>query len=365
MVIVSPVERHAARNAVVVSVGFVIVRALKRLMKKKRSSSSKPDDWDEVWRTASAAAGTALIYGRGKQLMSENIAGVLSFLPLKMLCDEKTYSFNYNFIVAYLFSQVLVGMIPRDYRNPILLNSVGSAQLLSSWILSDDHLPDHYIRFLYSQGKATREHIHTLRSCFNNSTNREVIKHAFPQKEGAPLTQKHGTDIPGIFKSAAEYFVRHYRESFQFYLKIYSVRLLVHFLRKRGAVRLASVLSVEPIPKLSLQIMNFLIDILRSSLFLTSYCTSAWWAIAMTGHALPNSKCSPFVLWCSLLLPGLFIAVESPQQQVTISNYCATFAAYPILCYKNGFDIAAVTSALLCTSQTAQQPFLLRMMWSQ
>eukprot|EP01060_Flectonema_neradi_P006079 TRINITY_DN1405_c0_g2_i1.p1 TRINITY_DN1405_c0_g2~~TRINITY_DN1405_c0_g2_i1.p1 ORF type:complete len:368 (+),score=53.60 TRINITY_DN1405_c0_g2_i1:51-1154(+) len=365
---IGPVERHAARNAVVVSVGFVIVRGLKKMLRRGARSSSRPaakDDWEEVWKTALAAAATSFTYGRGKKIMPENVAGALSFLPVKLLCDENSYSFNYNFIVAYLFSQILVGLIPKGYRNPILLNSLSSAQLLSSWILSDDHLPEHYIRFLYSQGKANKDHIHTLRDKFNTSTNKEVIKYAFPQKKGQTLTEKHGTDVGGIFKAAGEYFVKHYKEAIQFYCKIYTLRLLVHFLRKGGATGLASVLSVEPVPKLSLQTFTFLSDVLRSSFFLTAYCTSAWWAIAMTGHVLPDSRCSPYVLWCSLLLPGLFLAVESPQQQVTISNYCATFAAYPLLCYKNGFDVAAIASTLLCTTGTAQKPFLLKMMWYQ
>eukprot|EP01059_Diplonema_ambulator_P021183 TRINITY_DN35229_c0_g1_i1.p1 TRINITY_DN35229_c0_g1~~TRINITY_DN35229_c0_g1_i1.p1 ORF type:complete len:375 (+),score=106.65 TRINITY_DN35229_c0_g1_i1:42-1127(+) len=355
------VEKAALRNTAVVGVGFAVLNFLKKKGRKGKSTR----EWDETIRSAAAAGLTAEVFGRLKGVIGEKGAGIASLAPLKLLADDDKYMFNYKFVVTYLLSQALLTILPQWAKKyPILINSVSAAQLLSTWIMYEDRLPLTYKNFLHSQGKATREHIVKLRETYNTGTYKDIQEMVFPQLVRSSYAQKHGTSFKQLNIAAFDYFINHWQEAFPFYVKIYSLRLFAHFLRRVGATGLASIFSADPIPALSLQLSGLLFDIMRSSTFLTLYCTSAWWMLGQTGNLFPDAKCSYVGLWFSMFVPGLALAIESPAQQVTISNYCTTFALYPLLCrVDHGFDAAGVAMALLCSSGTARRPALLNMLW--
>ncbi|KAJ9442592.1 hypothetical protein DIPPA_12031 [Diplonema papillatum] len=367
------IERAALRNTAAISLTFTLLRLLKMLAPRRKKPSTnpiKPVDWkEEMWRSAAAGGLTMEVHGRSRDLLGPHAAGILSLAPLRQLCAAPGYYFNYRFVVCYLLSQIVVSLLPKYMKDrPMLLSPFSAAMLLSSWILSDECLPQMYIKFLYTQGRSTLENVHTLRKrILEGKPLKETLPCMFPKPQGGTWTDETGTDFKGLLHAAAKYFAEHMSITLPFYTKVYGLRAFVLLLRKVGVGGVASLLTVDPAPMMSTTIPLAALDVVRSSSFLSLYCTSAWLSLSLVACGMPDTKSSPAILWLCLLVPGLALLVESPSQQRTIGNYCTTFALYPLLAQfgQLGFDAAGVSSALLCSHGIAKRPFLLNLLWAQ
>lgn len=398
-------ERLALRNSIAVFTVFAGLKALRSLRggkkkPKEAAEAKKGDDaWGEMVRTTLAAGLTAEVFGRGQTFTGPVLAGVLSVLPLRLLCNDRSFHFNYKFLVAYLSAQVLVSWIPQGRTRTIVVMLLSASQLLGWWVLSDTKLPDDYLRFLDREGKVDRgghrdgalnliakdNQLMRTREVFLNKDGERTwkeFKHiVFPRPGGISLAEQYEShkSIWNFQKAGLHYLGLHFKESVPFYLKIYGLRLIAGLLRggKVGKVRshgeaglaerIAMTLAGDPkVAQVSGNIANGLLDVCRSAGFLSLYCTIPWWAIGMNGYIFPDGKTSPYDprIWISLALPGLAILVESPSQQVTISNYCATFGVYPLLSsFPVMLDVSAALVGFACTSGLAERPFLLNLLW--
>ena len=195
-------------------------------------------------------------------------------------------------------------------------------------------------------------------------------------KKVVRLMPKYNADplypsVIGFHRAFLEYWWTHFKESLPFYVKIYSLRMVASALRggeksvyswaddvrtvaswamSRGRTNgtcsyfsaavheansaccfqcFSSCLgSGAPGARLKTRVLLLPFDIARSALFLSSYCSFGWYMMGMWGMVFPNMKMRPLLLYLSLCLPGATVLFESPSQQATIANYCATFGLY-------------------------------------
>lgn len=409
-----PPEQVAARNAAAVACGFAVVRGIRHLRRRgggvlkdpaapspagspRRLAAppapAPPDytkwrvwppdpppsggPWDETWRTAVAAGLTTELFGRvGRHSGSPALAAVVSSLPMRFLTRDRSFQFNYDFIAAYVAAQVIMNAVPFLKRRPVLTMMLSASQLLSTWILTPEHLPLPYVKFLRGQGKCTAETYDRLAGIFSGRCMRtcgDAMDLCFQFKEGEALTTTYGGGAAGLHKAAAVWWWRHFREAVPFYVKVYLLRAVVKLLaRGKGAAKaLATVLTVSPAPQIRGG-ASFVFDVLRSSSFLSLYCCLSWYSIGVMGLVMPNTLARPALLQAAWLLPGAAIAVESASQKATIANYCATFALYPVLSGQfgrssaqrlGGFGGWVAATSVLCATGRVKTPMLLSLLW--
>jgi len=393
-------EKLALRNSLAVFVVFAALKGM-RSGKKPKNATAKPKSsgWTEAIHTSLAAGLTAEVFSRGQTLTgSSELGGMLSILPLRLLCNNNSYHFNYKFVITYLTAQVLASKFPKSNTRNLVLMMLSASQLLGWWILADDRLPGDYIRFLDREGKVRRtdmrneqgkligSQLHQLRTIFKNESEKhtwkDVIPHCYPRPNGECLAEKYGAkdSIVGHHKAALEYFVHHFRESMPFYFKIYAFRFIAGLLRGKNSAkvaknaadwtvmeRIAIALAGDPnIVKVGETFAAVVKDISRSSAFLALYCTLAFWGLGMAGYMAPDLKTSTShpLLWLVLSVPGVSVLIESESQKVTLANYCATFGLYPLFAsFPALFDISALLTTAACGSDIVTRPALINLLW--
>lgn len=404
MLSIPSTEKLALRNSLAVFVVFAALKGLrsgKKAKKGEKDATAKPKSsgYTEAIHTSLAAGLTAEVFSRGQTLTgSSELGGMLSILPLRLLCNNDSYHFNYKFVITYLTAQVLASKLPKSSTRNLVLMMISASQLLGWWMIADDRLPGDYVRFLDREGKVCRTGIRDeqgklkgsqlvqLREIFKNESGKhtwkELIPLCFPRPNGECLSEKYDAkdSIVGHHKAALEYFVHHFRESMPFYTKVYVFRFIASLLRGKNSAkvakqaadwtvteRIAIALAGDPnIVKVGETFASVAKDIGRSSAFLALYCTLAFWGIGMAGHMAPDVKTSPShpLMWLVLSIPGLSVLIESESQKVTLANYCATFGLYPLFSsFPVLFDVSALLTTAVCGSDSAARPALLNLLW--
>eukprot|EP01065_Artemidia_motanka_P030815 TRINITY_DN3693_c0_g1_i1.p1 TRINITY_DN3693_c0_g1~~TRINITY_DN3693_c0_g1_i1.p1 ORF type:complete len:401 (+),score=100.34 TRINITY_DN3693_c0_g1_i1:58-1260(+) len=379
--------KHAARNAAGVAAlyGISVLLQKRRAGRKSESSAKRsekvpvpaswgprPDAQTEAIRTALGAVACSLTYYAVRRKLSGSAAAVASFVPLRILlghAESKQYRLAYSTLVSAVAAPVLIELVPVLQKNPLLVMSLATAQLLTAWIASDDHLPPSYIRFLNAQSRMPPGSLQEMRRCTAFSPpvpSRELdYRTVWPKARWANVSKSfEATDdlsvkLPdpvrrtGTEKAAADYLSQHIPQvSLPFYTRLYAVQLIVALLRKRG--------------KVSEQVVKHVVGCIRSSLFLSSYVTWTWGLPLWLGTVIPERCLNPISLWCIFLTPGALLAIERPAQRNAISAYCAPFGLFPLLKgIPHGFDLAAVLALLLVGSGKASKPFMLKVLWPQ
>eukprot|EP00997_Jenningsia_sp_PLL12_P007814 NODE_4496_length_656_cov_14.530478_g3845_i0.p1 GENE.NODE_4496_length_656_cov_14.530478_g3845_i0~~NODE_4496_length_656_cov_14.530478_g3845_i0.p1 ORF type:complete len:194 (-),score=3.97 NODE_4496_length_656_cov_14.530478_g3845_i0:17-598(-) len=182
-------------------------------------------------------------------------------------------------VTCYLLATWAYKQMPGLQKAPITSMCIATSQLLYALMSYEEPcatLPGSYLRFLRWQSGAT---VSTI-SQFN-----EEMKAQQPNLSVRD-TVFRGQGALGV----ATYIVEHMKmRSVPFYCKLYGIRVLYQ-------------LMMRQMPRLSI-----FVELLRSSVFLTSYCCSSW--LTVTAHntstrRAPVSPSCPPQPTCLLPLPG-------------------------------------------------------------
>eukprot|EP01064_Diplonema_japonicum_P005128 TRINITY_DN13439_c0_g1_i1.p1 TRINITY_DN13439_c0_g1~~TRINITY_DN13439_c0_g1_i1.p1 ORF type:complete len:384 (+),score=61.44 TRINITY_DN13439_c0_g1_i1:43-1194(+) len=358
-------EKAALRNSAIVGALFSITTAIRNLRKRSRGKGpprndpigglpplEKLGDWEEAYRSALGVGGTTEVYGLIKRVLGKHAAAVGSLVPLRLTMDDPRLRLNYKFLVAFAVGQAIIQLIPFFKKSQMLVMILSTSQLLSSWLYSDKALPRDYYAFLYSQGHISRERLLQFRDLTFSPTakNKEYKPFCWPKKEGGQWEFDENKPLEAA-RAFAQYFMRHMQGSVPFYVKVYALRLVYFWVSGKSNTQVHT------------RVTGMIKDVMRSSIFLSSYCTLAYLGVYIACVTMPERNTSPLIMWALLGISGLGLLVETPSQQRTISSYCATFGAYPILEYFGIFDHAAVASSLLASTGVVRTSIPFRLMW--
>eukprot|EP01061_Rhynchopus_euleeides_P032059 TRINITY_DN53132_c0_g1_i1.p1 TRINITY_DN53132_c0_g1~~TRINITY_DN53132_c0_g1_i1.p1 ORF type:complete len:382 (+),score=128.93 TRINITY_DN53132_c0_g1_i1:73-1218(+) len=359
-------EKRALRNTALTGVLLSAISAARGTRRKRADSTSEPRSklalpsvdplgrYEEAYMSAAGVGCATEVYGVMKSIVGRPIAGVASLVPLKMFMNDARFKANYKFLVAYAAAQILISKIPQLQRHPILLMMASTGQLLTWWLLSDTALPRSYMNFLYDQGKICRDRVMEVRRLTYEQEEdmTEYKQFIFPKPEGGQYPFE-ADSLFQMVRAMLGYWTHHMKGSVPFYCKIYALRFIVLALSGRSKAQVSTRLT------------GLIRDILRSSVFLSSYCTQAYISLIILMKLFPRFKCNPIALWSALTLPGLSLLIETPSQQRTIANYCATFGIYPVLEHFGLFDVVGGAAALVAGMGEAKTPLPLYLIWGE
>ena len=361
-------ERRAARNAAISGLIFVTLNIRRKTASKlsprsgdaKKKSKFLPPleplgQWEEAARCAAGAGVATEAYGVLRSLLGRPAAAVASVLSLRAFMDDPRLKVNYKFLVSYAVGQALIEAIPALKRNTLLVMVFSTAQLLTWWLLSDRALPRQYQNFLYDQGKINRERVKTFRALTYHhveGTNKDYMEYVFPLADGGQyLTDP--TDPKDFVMALAKYFATHLKGSVPFYCKIYALRFLMTSLTGKREAQMSS------------RVLGVVRDVMRSSVFLSAYCSSAFIGLFTLATVFADRKPSPAQLWVCFALPGFTLLLETPSQQKTIAFYCATFGVHPVLEALKAYDAAAVGVAALSGAGKVKACLPFQLLWGE
>ncbi|KAJ7567433.1 hypothetical protein O6H91_02G146800 [Diphasiastrum complanatum] len=203
----------------------------------------------------------------------------------------------------------------------VFLMCLSSSQILSAWILKPDSLPSSYISFLNKHGgkdKCIVEGIRKLAFREGSKFSVESIEQ-FYKSQGVQIQLDPAMKVPCTIIHGNEQCLMHflvflgqaYLRSLPVYLPVYLAPALV--VHRQGLFR-------RPLTILA----KTLIGTARSSLFLATYCASAWiWSCIIFRTA---GTCSPALLATATFPTGLTLMIEKKSRQMEIALYCLSRA---------------------------------------
>lgn len=167
----------------------------------------------------------------------------------------------------------------------VIVMCLTAAQILSTWILYPHQLDPAYLKFLNKHGGRTKEQMRGLLS--QPQTPCEAIH------KGRSCTA-----------DCIDFYPKSFVRSLKVYLPVYLVMLL--FSKKRN-------------------IKHLINNILRSSLFLSLYCTIAWYS-ACFYYKFITKKVTRTNLFLHTWTAGLPILLEREGRRNELAAYCSTYA---------------------------------------
>ncbi|XVE60486.1 hypothetical protein DITRI_Ditri05aG0132900 [Diplodiscus trichospermus] len=198
----------------------------------------------------------------------------------------------------------------------IFLMCLSSSQILCSYLLKQDSLPPSYISFLRKHAAKDTVILQGVKELASKLplTNLEAIE-KFYKTKGAdvkldpnmkiPCSMIHGNQSCGAH--VVTYIIEAYQRALPVYLPIYLIpALIVH---RQGLLK-------RPYTILG----KSLVGTARSSLFLSTYCTSAWMWTCMLNRFL--GKFNVPVVAMGTFPTGLALAIEKKSRRIEISLYC-------------------------------------------
>ncbi|GMI90954.1 hypothetical protein like AT1G34630 [Hibiscus trionum] len=198
----------------------------------------------------------------------------------------------------------------------IFLMCLSASEILSSYILKQDSLPPSYKSFLNKHGGKDIVILQGVKELASSLpfTTLEAIQKLYKAKGvevkldpnmKIPCSMIHGNKSCGAH--AVTFLIEAYKRALPVYLPVYLIpALIVHrqglFKRPYGTLR------------------KGIVDIARSSLFLSTYCTSAWiWTCMLFGIF---KKCNIPLIAMGTFPTGLSVAIEKKSRRMEISLYC-------------------------------------------
>jgi len=164
---------------------------------------------------------------------------------------------------------------------------ISSSQILSSYMRAPKHLDGSYLRFLKIHGGQGKEALHAL------LTRNDVLRLC-------PIIH------PG--QSCPSYWVSFFFEEFRRAVRVYAPLYVVFFLFSRS------------------KNVSFLVqNLMRSSAFLSLYCTLAWASGCVFHRIFPNTPMSRMTLFLHAWVSGLATVIERKVCVVFVWISCAKF----------------------------------------
>ncbi|KAE8659285.1 TRM112-like protein [Hibiscus syriacus] len=198
----------------------------------------------------------------------------------------------------------------------IFLTCLSASEILTSYILKQDSLPPSYKSFLNEHGGKDIVILQGVKELASNLpfTTLEAIEKLhkaigvevkLDPNMKIPCSMIHGNKSCGAH--AVTFLIEAYKRALPVYLPVYLIpALIVH---RQGLFK-------RPYRLLGKSI----VDIARSSLFLSTYCTSAWiWTCMLFGSF---RKCNIPLIAIGTFPTGLSVAIEKKSRRMEISLYC-------------------------------------------
>ncbi|KAK8708341.1 hypothetical protein V6N13_059383 [Hibiscus sabdariffa] len=198
----------------------------------------------------------------------------------------------------------------------IFLMCLSSSQILSSYILKQDSLPPSYRSFLNKHGGKDILILQGVKEIASGLpfTNLEAIEKLYkatgvdvkldPNMK-IPCSMIHGNQSCGAH--VISFFIEGYKRALSVYLPVYLIpALIVH--RQDLLKRPSTILR------------KGIVGTARSSLFLSTYCTSAWLWTCLLFRLF--RRCNIPMVAMGTFPTGLALAIEKKSRRIEISLYC-------------------------------------------
>lgn len=274
-----------------------------------------------------AAIGGHRRTARWRALVAGGIAG-----PSMLLTGLNT---QHNSLAIYIFMRAAVlasrcGIKSKRFgdickpltwaHGDIFLMCLASSQILSAYILNPDSLPPSYKSFLNKHGGKDMTILQGLKDITSGMlfTNLEKIEEYY-KSNGVDVTLDPQMKIPcsivhGNQSCGGHFFsflIEAYKRALPVYLPVYLIpALIVH---RRGLLN-------NPLTILGKSAAG----IARSSLFLSTYCSSAWIWTCILFRIF--QKCNIPMVVIATFPTGLALAIEKKSRRLEISLYCLSRA---------------------------------------
>jgi len=198
----------------------------------------------------------------------------------------------------------------------IFLMCLSSSQILSAYILKQESLPGSYKSFLNKHGGKDPIVLQGVReiACGMPLTNLEVIEKYYkasgvdikldPQMK-VPCSIVHGNQSCGAH--FISFLIQAYKRALPVYLPVYLIpALIVH---RQGLLKRPNTILGKGI-----------LGTARSSLFLSTYCSSAWMWTCFLFRLF--KRCNIPMVAMATFPTGLALAIEKKSRRIEISLYC-------------------------------------------
>ncbi|KFK45147.1 hypothetical protein AALP_AA1G350100 [Arabis alpina] len=198
----------------------------------------------------------------------------------------------------------------------LFLMCLSSSQILSAYILKQESLPSSYKSFLNKQGGKDLSILQGIKDIASAKpfTNLGVIEKYYKSvgvdikldpNMKFPCTIIHGKD--SCIKHAITFFLQAYMRALPVYIPVYLIpALIVHrqdLLKKQYSILGKGLLGTA-----------------RSSLFLSTYCSSAWAWVCLLFRTFET--CNIPLVAIATFPTGLALAIEKKSRRIEISLYC-------------------------------------------
>ncbi|KAH7278270.1 hypothetical protein KP509_38G033500 [Ceratopteris richardii] len=212
----------------------------------------------------------------------------------------------------------------------VALMCLSSSQILSAWILKPESLPSSYISFLNKHGGKDKSVINSLRDIAFSDQGRhfDIVRKFYKSMNmDAPLDSNINTTCSvihanqGCLSHFISFLGQAYLRSLPVYVPVYLIpAIIVH----RQAI------LKKPLPIF----LKTLIGTVRSSLFLSTYCASAWFWTCILFRA---TRCEPASIAVSTFPTGLAVSIEKKSRRMEIALYCFARALESFaICFTDG-----------------------------
>jgi len=240
-------------------------------------------------------------------------AGLSSFIALTIDGDLPQSLLVVLWIACRAFRAVVTSTgVP--FMSTIVM-CASAAQILTSYVLTPDELSPSYYKFLVLHGGKSETKV------------LDVLK--------TTVTDGCGTVHPGqgCLEHLYKFWFTEYLKAAKIYIPVFSLSLALS-------------------QKKNLQ--HWLVNILRSSAFLATYCSLAWFSpMCFFNHRLrPGTPMTKFWYYCTLWVAGLSTLIEREPRRTELATYCFTYAAESVLRHiqKRGFLVLFPTLNLFVMS---------------
>ncbi|XP_024964198.1 uncharacterized protein LOC112504491 isoform X2 [Cynara cardunculus var. scolymus] len=283
--------------------GLSLFAILARLRRRRSLSSVKTARWRAL--LAGAVAGPSmLLTGFNTQHTSLAVYIFMRAAVLASRCGIKSKRF---------------GRICKPLtwaHGDLFLMCLSSTQILCAYILKQDSLPPTYKSFLNKHGGKDPIILQGIRdiACGVPFTNLEQIQKYY-KSTGVDVMLDPQMEVPcsiihenqSCSWHAFSFFLQSYKRAIPVYLPVYLIpALIVH--RQGLAKRPFTILA------------KGLLGTARSSLFLSTYCTSAWVWTCFLFRLF--KRCNVTMLALGTFPTGLGLAIEKKSRRIEISLYC-------------------------------------------